>query len=73
MHGRDYSGTFLPEVAAEEKWDQKTTLEYLVKKAGYRNDLDNVKDKIKIKTYESKKTKMSYEQYLEYIKIEKQL
>ena len=51
-HGsREYNGTFLPEVASEENWDQKTTLEYLVKKAGYRNGFDSIKSSIKVKTY----------------------
>ncbi|ODV67625.1 hypothetical protein HYPBUDRAFT_152487 [Hyphopichia burtonii NRRL Y-1933] len=30
-----YSGTFLPSVAEEQEWDHKTTLYYLLKKAGY--------------------------------------
>ena len=30
-----FSATFLPEVAAEEYWDQLTTIQYLVRKAGY--------------------------------------
>jgi len=32
--GRNYGGTFLPQVASEQGWDQKTTLIYLVEKAG---------------------------------------
>lgn len=32
--GIHYSGTFLPSVAEEEKWDKTTTLYYLLKKAG---------------------------------------
>ena len=63
---RTYSGTFLPEVAAEEKWDQKTTLEYLIRKAGYRGGLDNLAGRINTKTYESLKIKMSYDEYTIY-------
>jgi AMMECR1 domain-containing protein len=33
---REYSGTFLPEVAEEEEWDQKKTLQYLIQKAGVK-------------------------------------
>ena len=34
--GISYSSTFLPEVAEEEGWDQRTTLKYLVKKLGIK-------------------------------------
>ena len=33
-NNRKYDATFLPEVAAEEEWDKKTTLKHLLKKAG---------------------------------------
>ena len=33
--GLTYSSTFLPEVAKEEGWNKRTTLKYLVQKAGY--------------------------------------
>ena len=65
---REYSGTFLPEVAPEQGWDQKTTLEYLVRKAGYRNGFDTVKHLIRAKTYESLKVKMTYDEYLHFKK-----
>ena len=61
--GRHYSSTFLPEVAAEEGWDQATTLEYLVDKAGWRRGIDSVQDSIKARTYESLKYKLTYAQY----------
>ena len=32
---RTYRGTFLPNVAPEQGWDVKTTLEALCRKAGY--------------------------------------
>eukprot|EP00347_Sterkiella_histriomuscorum_P015649 403356223 len=62
-NGRPYSGTFLPEVAHEQGWSQKETLEYLVRKAGHRHGYDTVKESMKAKTYESKKFKMTYEEY----------
>ena len=61
---RVYSSTFLPEVAEEQGWNQRTTIEELVEKAGYRNGLDILAGRIKAKTYESVKIKMSYEEYL---------
>ena len=58
--GRRYSSTFLPEVAAEENWDQRTTLEYLVDKAGFNEGFDKVAKEISARTYESIKFKMTY-------------
>lgn len=61
--GREYSGTFLPEVAQEQNWDQKETLKYLIRKAGFRGDYKEVLDKIELTTYESYKRNMSYAEY----------
>jgi AMMECR1 domain-containing protein len=60
-----YSGTFLPEVAQEENWDKETTLKYLVKKSGYYGKLGTIVDMIKVTRYQSVKTVISYEEYLE--------
>ena len=47
-----YRGTFLPNVASEQGWDQVTTLEHLVAKAGWKGGFQAVKDKfILIRTY----------------------
>jgi hypothetical protein len=62
-NGVDYSATFLPEVAEEEGWDQRTTLKYLVRKAGYRGSLDKVLSRIKCKRYQSIKKTISYNEY----------
>lgn len=37
--GSYYSATFLPEVAEEQNWDQKKTVEALIRKAGYRKQI----------------------------------
>ena len=62
-NGRDYSATFLPEVAEDENWDQKTTLIYLIHKAGYKGKLENVINNIKLKRYQSIKCTISYDEY----------
>ena len=36
---REYSGTFLPEVALEEGWDKETTLKYLIRKSGCKSPM----------------------------------
>ena len=60
VKGRNYSSTFLPEVAEEQGWDQLETMEELVMKSGYRGSFDSIKDLIEAKTYESIKYKMTF-------------
>ena len=62
---RSYSATFLPEVAAEEGWDQMTTLKYLVEKAGYNGKLEDVLEKISCERYQSSKILLTYKEYLQ--------
>ena len=61
--GLTYSSTFLPEVAEEEGWDKRTTLKYLVQKAGYTGSLNKIINNIKLTRYQSLKKTISYEQY----------
>ena len=62
-YGETYSATFLPEVAEEEKWDQETTLKFLIRKAGYRGSLESVFNNIKVTRYQSIKKTISYQEY----------
>ncbi|CAL6063770.1 AMMECR1-domain_containing protein [Hexamita inflata] len=58
------SGTYLPEVALEQNWDQKTTLQQLLLKAGVRVKLtDEVIKEIKCTRYESSKETISWAEY----------
>jgi AMMECR1 domain-containing protein len=59
----EYGGTFLPEVAAEQGWDKITTLKYLIRKAGYSRNPEDVLEKVELTTYESSKAKLTYSQY----------
>ena len=59
----DYSATFLPDVAEEQGWDQRTTLKYLVQKAGYYGKLDDVIDLIQTERYQSIKATVSYDEW----------
>ena len=61
--GNSYSATFLPEVAEEEGWDQKTTLQFLIRKAGYRGSLESVFDNIEVTRYQSIKKTISFDEY----------
>lgn len=50
---QQYRGTFLPSVAKEQGWDHKETLEYLVKKAGYKGRVDEtLLSGIEVKRYQ---------------------
>ena len=61
--GNSFSSTFLPEVAPDEGWDQRTTLKYLVQKAGYTGSLDKIIKNIRLTRYQSIKKTISYNQY----------
>ena len=65
--GKVYDSTFLPEVAEEEGWTQEETLFYLLDKDDFdfkKVPFKKVMDKIKITTYESIKTKLSFSEYI---------
>ena len=61
--GTLFSATFLPEVAQDEGWDKRTTLKYLVQKAGYIGSLDKIIKKIRLTRYQSIKKTISFSQY----------
>ena len=61
--GNSFNSTFLPEVASDEGWDQRTTLKYLVQKAGYPGSLDKIIKNIRLTRYQSIKKTISYNQY----------
>ena len=66
--GGHFSATFLPEVPTEYKMDKNTTLQHLIRKAGYWGKLEEVDKKIKLRRYQSIKLFMTYEEYLNYKK-----
>ena len=61
--GRLHSATYLPEVAEEQGWDQKTTLKHLVRKARYFSDIENIESNIFCERYQSIKKTISYDDY----------
>ena len=64
--GKHYSGTFLPEVASEQKWTKEETLSHLIRKAGFFGKLEEIASSIKLTTYESSKERMTYAEYQKY-------
>lgn len=63
--GRTYRGTFLPEVAPEQGWNQDETLAGLVRKAGYRRSPipKEVRDSMRVERFQSVKGSMTYEDW----------
>jgi len=59
--------TFLPEVAAEQKWDKKTTMMHLLRKGGFGERFsESILEQIKLQRYQSGKAQLSYAQYLQF-------
>ena len=56
--------TFLPEVAKEQGWGRLETIRFLVRKAGFDGDLEEVLEGISLTSYRSMKGFMSYDEYL---------
>ena len=63
-----YSATYLPEVPIEFNMDKITTLQQLIRKAGYYGELEEVDKKIKMRRYQSIKLFMTYDEYRNYKK-----
>jgi len=60
------SGTFLPEVAPEQGWDKRATLDALVRKTGCRGLVtDDLLASIKLVRYRSSKTSLSWDEYVQ--------
>lgn len=63
--GRKRRATYLPEVAAEQGWDARETLDSLIKKAGYHGKVtDALLNSIQLERYQSSKEKLTYSEYL---------
>lgn len=62
---REYSATYLPEVAQEQGWDQKTSVVALMRKSGYTGKIDQeLFDAIDCTRYQSSKVRMTYDEFL---------
>lgn len=63
--GRIQTATYLPEVSAEQGWDQQETILNLLKKGGYRSRVtQDFLATIKTKRYRSEKLAVTYNQWL---------
>jgi len=63
--GKYYHATYLPEVAFDQKWNQKETIENLIRKSGFRGIIDtSLFNSLKLKRYKSSEFGMTYNEYL---------
>ena len=62
--GQNYNATYLPEVAADQEWDQKEAIESLVRKAGFTGIVDEeFTNGIHCTRYQSSKECITYDEY----------
>ncbi len=60
------SATFLPEVASEQGWNKKETLDSLLRKSGYKGSLnETVLSTLNVTRYQSEKNTLTFDEYIE--------
>ncbi|VEU45133.1 unnamed protein product [Pseudo-nitzschia multistriata] len=65
VDGKLFSGTFLPEVAKQQRWDHAETISSLIRKAGYTKAIDqSLLDGIHCRRYQSSKCLVTYADYV---------
>ena len=63
--GQKRSATYLPEIASEQNWDHMETIDSLLRKGGYRDQITNeMRNSIKVTRYQSEKMTKSFEDWL---------
>ena len=63
-NGDHYNATYLPEVAKEQGWDHKQTIDTLIRKAGYRGKITSqLRDAISLTRYQSSKAGLTYDEW----------
>lgn len=64
--GSKRTATYLPAVATEQGWDQIQTIDSLLRKGGYRGQINaQTRNSIKLTRYTSQEIQMNYDQYRE--------
>ncbi|KAF9201112.1 AMME syndrome candidate protein 1 protein [Haplosporangium sp. Z 27] len=66
-NGRKRTATYLPEIAKEQGWTKKKTIESLLRKGGFRATItQDVLDSIILTRYQSQKESATYQEYLSF-------
>ena len=61
---RDFSATYLPDVAAEQGWSREEAVASLIRKAGFNGRIDEpLLGSIQTTRYQSSKTKMTWDEF----------
>ncbi|KAI8322241.1 AMMECR1-domain-containing protein [Martensiomyces pterosporus] len=64
--GRRKTATFLPEIAKEQGWSKRETIDHLLRKGGYELTItESMRESIQLTRYQSKKAHLSYDDYVE--------
>lgn len=72
VNDEHFKATFLPEVAREQNWSVRETIETLARKSGYNGKIDDsLLKKMKIERYQSSKCEASYLEWIEFKKKDK--
>lgn len=62
--GQKKTATYLPEVASEQRWSKKQTIDSLLQKSGYSGRINSeVRNRIRLTRYRSEKVTMPYSEY----------
>jgi uncharacterized protein (TIGR00296 family) len=65
VNGQRYDGTFLPEVAKQQRWDHAHTISSLIRKAGYNGTISpELLNGIHCTRYQSSKLQITYDKYV---------
>ncbi|PVU97912.1 hypothetical protein BB559_001864 [Furculomyces boomerangus] len=63
--GEEYNATFLPEVAEEQEWTKRETIDHLIRKSGYDQRITKeLRSSLSVTRYQSSKVELSFSEYL---------
>ncbi|KAJ2817636.1 AMME chromosomal region protein 1-like [Coemansia furcata] len=64
--GRRQTATYLPEIAKDQEWTKEETIDNLLRKGGYEEDItQEMRRSIKLTRYQSQKAHLSYDEYMD--------
>jgi uncharacterized protein (TIGR00296 family) len=64
VESQEFRAVFLPEVASEQGWTKRETLDALIRKSGYRGGVDEkLMATLKVERFESSKAEASYDDW----------
>jgi uncharacterized protein (TIGR00296 family) len=62
--GHKRSATYLPEIALEQEWDHRETIDSLLRKGGYKSSItEDIRNKLSVTRYQSEKLTRSFSDF----------